>query len=68
MVPLTKGKGVWFSIRFFSFLLYKWRSNLTLETVKGCVSSKKKKSQDHTVEVTVNSKEKKSQDFCLDFV
>ncbi len=38
------------------------------ETVRGCVSLKKKKSQGKAVEVTVNSKEENCQDFCLDFV
>jgi hypothetical protein len=38
------------------------------ETVRGCVSLKKYKSQDKAVEVTVNKKEENSKDFCLDFV
>ncbi len=37
------------------------------ETVKGCVSLKKYKSQSKAVEVTVNNKEENSEDFCLDF-
>ncbi len=37
-----KGKGVWFFIRFSSFLLYSTvHSNWTVETVRGCVSLKK---------------------------
>jgi len=40
----------------------------TLETVKGCVSLKKYKSQNTAIEVTMNSKEENSKDFCLDFV
>ncbi len=47
-------KGVRFSIRFSSFLLYSvpWS---TIEIVRGCVSLKKYKSQGKAVEVTVNS-------------
>jgi hypothetical protein len=41
------------------------KGNWSVETVKGCVSLKKYKSQGKAVEVTVNSKE---EDFCLDFV
>jgi hypothetical protein len=37
------------------------------ETVRGCVSLKKQKSQGKDVEVTVNSKEENSYDFRLDF-
>ncbi len=37
------------------------------ETVRGCVSLAKWKSQGKTAEVTVNSKEEKNLDFCLDF-
>jgi len=40
----------------------------TLETVRGCVSFKKCKSQGKAVEVTVNSREENSYVFCLDFV
>jgi hypothetical protein len=40
----------------------------TVETVIGCVSLKKLKSQGKAVDVTVNSKEENSYDFCLDFV
>ncbi len=36
--------------------------------VRGCVSSKKLKSQGKAVEVILNSKEKNSEDFYLDFV
>jgi hypothetical protein len=39
-----------------------------VETVRGCVSLKKYKSQGKAVEVTVNSKDENSQDFCLDFI
>jgi hypothetical protein len=48
-------KGVWFSVRFppFSFT----------ETVRGCGSLKKYKSQGKAVEVTVNNKEENSLDF-----
>ncbi len=35
-------------------------SNLTLETVRGCMSLKKYKSQGKAGEVTVNNKEEKS--------
>jgi hypothetical protein len=38
------------------------------ETVRGCVSLKKYKSQGVTVEVTVNNMEENSSDFFLDFV
>jgi hypothetical protein len=38
------------------------------ETVRGCASLKKQKSQDKAVEATVNNKEENSSDFCLDFV
>ncbi len=37
------------------------------ETVRGCVSLKKLKSQGKAVAVIVNSKEENSYDFCLDF-
>jgi hypothetical protein len=40
----------------------------TAETVRGCVSLKKKKSQGKAIEMTVNTKDENSQDFCLDFV
>jgi hypothetical protein len=49
------GKGVWFSIRFSSILLY-----FTVEIVRGCVSLKKYKSKGKAREVTVNSKEENS--------
>ena len=39
-----------------------------VETVRGCVSLKKWKSQGKAVEVTVNNKEENSEDLCLDFV
>jgi hypothetical protein len=55
------GKGVWFSIRFSSFLLYSvLYSNGAVETVKGCLSLKKYKSLGKATEVTVNSKEENS--------
>jgi hypothetical protein len=38
------------------------------ETLRGCVSLKKQKSQGKAVEMTVNNKEDNSKDFCLDFV
>ncbi len=41
----------------FSFTVY---SNQALETVRGCVSARKYKSQGTAVEVTVNSKEENS--------
>jgi hypothetical protein len=41
----------------FSFAMY---SNGTLDTVVGCVSLKKYKSQGKAVEMTVNSKEENS--------
>jgi hypothetical protein len=41
---------------------------IILETVRGCVSLKKYKSQGKAVEVTVNSKEENPYDFCLDYV
>ncbi len=37
------------------------------ETVRGCVSLKKYKSQGKAVEVTVINKEENFEDFCLDF-
>ncbi len=43
-------------------------SNLMLETIRGCVSLQKYKSQGKDVEVTVISNEENSKDFCLDFV
>ncbi len=49
----------------FSITVYKY---WTLETVRGCVSWKKIKSQAKAVEVTVNSKEENSSNFFLDFV
>ncbi len=39
-----------------------------LESVRGCVSLKKYKSQGKAVEVTVKSKEENPYDFCLDYV
>jgi hypothetical protein len=56
---LNHREGVWFSIMFppFSFT----------ETVRGCVSLKKQKSQGKAVAVIVNRKEENSSDFCLDF-
>jgi hypothetical protein len=49
------------------FLLSPLQCTVTeLETVRGCVSLKKYKSQGKAVEVAVNRKEKNS--FCLDFV
>ncbi len=49
------------------FLLSPLHCRVTeLETVRGCVSLKKDKSQGKAVDVTVNSKEENS--FCLDFV
>jgi len=62
---LNHGKGDGFLSGFppVSFTVY---SNWTLETVRGCVSLKKCKSQGKAVEV--NSKEENSQDFCLGFV
>jgi hypothetical protein len=48
---LKHRKGLWFSIRFSSFLLW------TAETIRGCVSLKKYRSQGKAVTVTVNSKE-----------
>ncbi len=51
---LNLGKGVWLSIRFSSFLLnIVLYSKLTVETVRGCVSLKKYKSQIKAVEMTV---------------
>jgi hypothetical protein len=49
----------------FNFTVY---INSTVETVRGCVSLRKYKSQGKAVEVTVNTKEENSIDFCLDFV
>ncbi len=58
-ISLTTGKGVWFLSGFppFSYTVY---SDWTGETVRGCVSLKKQKSQGKAVEVTVNSKEENS--------
>ncbi len=53
---LNHREGVWFSIRFSSFLLYSVQYR-TIETVRGCLSWKKYKSQGKAAEVTVNSKE-----------
>ncbi len=39
-----------------------------VETVRGCESLKKQKSQGKVEDLTVNSKEENSQDFCLGFV
>ncbi len=50
---------------FSTILLYRVRA---VETVRGCMSLKKQKSQGKAVEVTSNSKEENSQDFCLNFV
>jgi hypothetical protein len=63
---IEKGVGVVF-IRFSSFLLYSVHKR-DVETVRGCVSLKKKKSQGKAVEATLNSKEENSSDICLDFV
>jgi hypothetical protein len=52
-------KVVWFSIRFSSLLLYSVQQR-TVETVTGCVSLKKWKSQGKAVEMTFNSKEENS--------
>ncbi len=52
--------GVWVSIRFSAFLLYRNCKRLR-EFDKIEISSK-------AVEVTVNNKEENSEDFCLDFV
>jgi hypothetical protein len=56
---LNHREGGIFSAGFppFSFAVY---NNCTVETVRGCVSLKKYKSQDKAVEVTVNSKEENS--------
>jgi hypothetical protein len=43
-----------------SFLFYSVQNNCTVETVRGCVSLKKKKFQGKAVEVTVNSEEENS--------
>jgi hypothetical protein len=56
----TTGKGVWFSIRFSFFLLYRNCKRLR-EFEEIDISSK-------AVEVIVNNKEENSEDFCLDFV
>jgi hypothetical protein len=49
------------------FLLSPLHCTVTeLETVRGCVSLGKEKSQGKAVDVTVNSKEENS--FCLDFI
>jgi hypothetical protein len=59
-ISLTIGKGVWLSIRFSSFLLYRNCKRLReFEEIE--ISSK-------AVEVAVNNKEENSEDFCLDFV
>ncbi len=51
------------------FLLSRLQCTVTaLETVRGCVSLTKWKSQGKAVEETVNSKEENSEDFCLDVV
>ncbi len=62
-----QGKGCGFLSGFppFSFTMY---SNWTVETVRGCVSLKKYKSQGKAVELTLNSNEENFEDFCLDFV
>jgi hypothetical protein len=57
---LNHREGGMFSIRFFSFLLYRNCKRLRVfEEIE--ISSK-------AVEVSVNNKEENSQDFCLDFV
>jgi hypothetical protein len=38
-----------------------------VQTVRGCVTLKKYKSQGKAVEVTVSNKDENSSDFCLDF-
>jgi hypothetical protein len=45
-------EGIWFSIRFSSFVLQL--------NIRGCVSLKKEKSQANAVEVNVNSKAENS--------
>ncbi len=47
------------SVRFSSFFLYSVQLNI-VETVRGCVSLKKLKSQGKAVEVTVNIVEENS--------
>jgi hypothetical protein len=51
---------------FFQVFLLS-RLQCTVETVRGCVSLKKWKSQGKAVEVTANRKEENSEDFCLVF-
>jgi hypothetical protein len=60
----TIGKGYGFLSGFHTFF-FTVHNNRTLETIRGCVSLKKYKSQGKAVQVTVNSKE---ENICLDFV
>jgi hypothetical protein len=57
---LNHKEGVWFSLRFSSFLLYRNCKRLR-EFEEIGISSK-------AVEVTVNNKDENFYDFCLDFV
>jgi hypothetical protein len=49
------------------FVLVSSKNSACVETVRGCASFQKYKSQGKAVEMTVNSKEENSSDFCLDF-
>jgi hypothetical protein len=58
-ISLTIRKGLWFSPRFSSFLLYSVQLR-SVETVRGCASLNKEKSQGKAVEVTLKSKDENS--------
>jgi hypothetical protein len=58
--PWGRGYGFLSGFPRFSFTVH---SNWTVETLRGCVSLKKYKSQGKTVEVTVNSKKENSKTF-----
>ncbi len=73
----TNGRGVWFSIRFSSFLLYSVQSLNCKNCMRLCEFEEIGIARQSEVRfavsevrfaVTVNSKEENSEDFCLDFV